>query len=191
MIYRLVIPIESINQDEDDFKVKSSHENFTFTVMDKRLVKHLADFRATIPDLNEGGPVSEEMTQLKDFTLNTFANCVAKVVAIFKFDTNHCLLRVTDGTKVCYSSLRQNGHLDQSTLVNCDAELMEAVEDHCFDISIYDNHVSIIDDLVIGDYVKLVNLHVKFISINSYIKGLIEQFNLKLVSANIFKNLWV
>lgn len=183
-----MIPIDSVDNEEDDFRVKSSHENFTFTVIDKRLVKNLFAFYATIPDITEtdgGGGGSglggEGMPLLKDFTLNTFVNCVARVVAIYKFDSNHCLLRITDGTKPCYSSLRQNGQMDQSTLVNGDVELMEATKQHCYDISIYDNHVKVVDDLVVGNFVKITNLHVKSVSINNYTTGLIEMYKLQLV----------
>lgn len=173
--------------------MKSSHENFTFTVIDKRLVRNLISFYATIPDITEAGAGGagsggDGVTLFKDFTLNTFVNCVAKVVAVYKFDSNHCLLRITDGTKPCYSSLRQNGQMDKSSLVKGDAELMEATKQHCYDVSIYDDHVKIVDDLVVGNFIRVTNLHVKSVVVNSYITSLIEMYKLQLVSYLYFPN---
>jgi len=131
--------------------LKSSHEGFTFTARDRRLVRELQKFTQELGGLFEG---PTDVIALKDFSLNTYINCAAQVVGIYKLELNHCVLRITDGTRIPYSSFRQSGKIDlDSPMSWTDNDLYNATKNHCYEICLFDDHIQILDDLKVGDYI--------------------------------------
>ncbi|XP_066919617.1 protection of telomeres protein 1-like [Clytia hemisphaerica] len=163
---------------DDVENVKSSHENFTFTIIDRRTVEALCEFYKTnVTSVDED---ATNLTMFKDFTMNSYVNCMAKVIGIYRFETNYCLLKVSDGSKVNFSSFRQSGKIDNTCLMHwVDQDAAEATRNHSFDISVFDDHVKILDDLKVGDYVLFCNLHIKRVTYSTYTSGMIHTFNLK------------
>ena len=158
--------------------VKSSHENFTFTIKDRRTVEALSEFYKTnVTSVEED---STNLTLFKDFTMNSYVNCLAKVIGIYRFETNYCILKVTDGTKVTFSSFRQSGKIDDTCLMHwVDQDASEATKNHSFDISVFDDHVKILDDLKVDDYILFCNLHIKRVIHSTFTSGLIHTLDLK------------
>ena len=180
--FRIVFPKNHIDDPV------SSHANFTLTNEDKEAVRRLKQFWE-MSGRSKGGFLSKA-TLLKDLQLNSFTDCVAQVVGIYKFgpDANHCVLKVSDGTKVCYSSYRQTGQIctNNPALTMCNEDLVNATKDHSYDISLFDDHLAILDNLKVGDYIVLSNLHVKSVIENDYFKAIIEDLQLEEVCFYLF-----
>ena len=156
--------------------LKSSHEGFTFTARDRRIVRELQKFAQELGGFFEG---PSDIISLNNFSLNTYVNCAAQVVGIYKLELNHCVLRITDGTRTPYSSFRQSGKINMDSPTSwTDNNLYNATKNHYYEISLFDEHVQILDDLKVGDYITVVNLHVKAMVENDFMRSIKDALEL-------------
>lgn len=105
---------------------------------------------------------THQITPLSDIKLDSYFNCIVQVIAAYFFeeDKNHVVLTISDGTSIHYSSLRQNGVLSSTN----QTELMLATKKHCFDVSLFDDHVSDVASVQVGDFLQISNIHAKKVS---------------------------
>lgn len=153
----------------DSTKYKSSHKNPSIKVRDRKNVEELYHWMLKIEDRIKERTKNTENTSLCDIKLETYFNCICQVVGIYYFqeESNHCLLKVTDGTKINFNSLRQTGSIEGKQKVG----LLDLSKEFIYDISLFDDHVDDVKDIKEKDYVKIVNVHAKSVTDELAIKA--------------------
>ena len=143
----------------DSTKYKSSHKNPSIKVRDRKNVEELYHWMLKIEDRIKEHSKNIENTSLCDIKLQTYFNCICQVGGIYHFqeEPNHCLLRVTDGTKINFNSLHQTGSIKEKQEVG----LLNLSKEFIYDISLFDDHVDDVKDIKEKDYIKIVNVHAK------------------------------
>jgi len=138
-------------------KFKSSHPNPTITEKDSKHAQTLHSWMKSIEDHLVEKPKIIANTVLNNIKIDSYFNCLVRVVDIYHFTDhpNYCLLKVSDGSEVKYNSLRQAG------IIENESEDAQALTACSFDIAIFDDHVTDVKSLHIGDFVIIVNVHAK------------------------------
>ena len=146
----------------DSTKYKSSHKNPSIKVRDRKNVEELYHWMLKIEDRIKEHSKNTENTSLCDIKLQTYFDCICQVVGIYHFqeEPNHCLLKVTDGTKIKFNSLRQTGSIKEKQKVG----ILNLSKEFIYDISLFDNHVDDVKDIREKDYIKIVNVHAKSVT---------------------------
>lgn len=142
----------------------SSHPNPTISKTDKDRVSQLQSFFHRVKHKITESAATHQITPLSDIKLDSYFNCIVQVIAAYFFeeDKNHVVLTISDGTSIHYSSLRQNGVLSSTN----QTELMLATKKHCFDVSLFDDHVSDVASVQVGDFLQISNIHAKKVSLD-------------------------
>jgi len=128
----------------------------------KELLQFLGSMEKKIIE-SESVADNDNVEMLSSLAPGTYVDIVGQVVGISMFKNKMekaALLKLSDGSKVTYSSLYQMGQVEER-----DTETLElATAGHTCEISVFDDHVDSLGDVRVGDFVKIVNLHVKAVS---------------------------
>ncbi|XP_065668769.1 protection of telomeres protein 1 isoform X1 [Hydra vulgaris] len=132
----------------------SSHPKVTISKEDYAKVKELRNWYESIKHkLVEVVSLTSE-TKLCNIKPESFFKCVVYVIRVVPLVSNTCcLLTVTDGSKVCYSSFRRRGLIE--------LELSPIFKQYCFDICVFGELVNEVLPLTPGSIVNLDCVHAK------------------------------
>ena len=161
-------------------KTSFSHPNAIITTEDDLKVKELRVWYNNIKHklLDRNSLFLE--TKLCDIKPESFFNCVVYVIRVACFGSEpNCLLTVSDGSKVCYSSFPPDGFIE--------SDLCSTIKQYCFDICVFDDLAKDALKLQPGSIIKLVNVHAKNVSNVDTVQ---KNLNLNPVCINILLSLF-
>ena len=146
--------------------MKASTTNFTLTEDDKEKIENLrkwssevelsqnvANSDTSVPAVSVGGETLSECQQ------GHFFDLTCQVVSTCIFTQGTCIiLRVWDGTKIRFPTYAEDTDKENLEL-HCDQHILRRAGRYTVDVFVFDNHVSSVENLKPGDYIKFVNIH--------------------------------
>jgi len=140
----------------------------SFKQYEKLRLKELLDFLGAtekkIADSESACDNDSNIQLLKDLTPGSYVDVIVQVLGLYEFENRSekaLLLKVTDGSEVRYSSLYQMGIIRRPKSQDCHEPFPVG---HSCEITVFDDHVDSLRNVRDGDFIKIVNLHVKGVS---------------------------